>query len=181
MSSCSSTLEQSTSCQTTDLGPSPVPATGGPAGCWMQVLQDASARSGCIKQLTLRLASGFDASSTSYELRVYESSGAPGTAPVDLTMKAKRSLSVNAALAGSEQVVELSQCLYVREGESVGLASLSGRLGDTVAPNSNSQRAYWNIFQATSTGVGSVQTMSSQVCLTVCWWCCVWARGQSRL
>ena len=158
-----------------------IPSSGGPAGCWMQVLQDASARSGCIKQLTLRLASGFDASSTSYELRVYESSGAPGTAPVDLTMKAKRSLSVNAALAGSEQVVELSQCLYVREGEYVGLASLSGRLGDTVAPNSNSQRAYWNIFQATSTGVGSVQTMSSQVCLTVCWWCCVWARGQSRL
>ena len=150
-----------------------IPSSGGPAGCWMQVLQDASARSGCIKQLTLRLASGFDASSTSYELRVYESSGAPGTAPVDLTMKAKRSLSVNAALAGSEQVVELSQCLYVREGEYVGLASLSGRLGDTVAPNSNSQRAYWNIFQATSTGVGSVQTMSGQVCLTVCWWCCV--------
>merc|ERR1711871_1202333 len=150
-------------CVEQQLGPVPVPASGGPAGCWMQVLQTAAAQRGCISEVQLRLASGFDASATVYELRAYTlNNGQPGVSNAAMTMTGKRRLYVNAALAGSVQTVSLPQCLPVNAGEYVALATQGGRLGVTVAPDSASSRRYWNIFESTAGAVGSSQSLSSQ-------------------
>jgi len=128
----------------------------------MQVLQEAAGTNGCVGEVTVRLADSFDASNTAYELRAYDVTGSPGTQPVRMALRAKRTLHVDPARAGVAQTVALAPCLPVSAGQHVALASPTGRLGVTVVPNQASPRAYWNIFTATASDLGSEQSMDSQ-------------------